>query len=52
MKFKNLLLENSTSEQLTEKLKIIKHDSEKKERRFFKNEVLNALQQIKERTKK
>ena len=52
MKFKNLIVENSTSEQLTEKLKKMKFDSIKNDRRFFRNEVLNVLQQIKEITRK
>jgi hypothetical protein len=52
MKFQNLLLENSTSEQVNEKIKKIKLDSEKYNRQFFRNEVSNILRQMKEGNKK
>jgi hypothetical protein len=46
------LIENSTSEQVNERIRKIKSDSVKNDRRFLKNEVLNVLMQIKERDKK
>jgi hypothetical protein len=39
-------------ERVNERMKKIELDSEKKEKQFFRNEVLTALNQLKERTKK
>ena len=52
MKFKNLLVEDSVSKEVNEKIKKIKHDSEKYDRRFFRNEVSKYLNLKKEGTKK
>jgi hypothetical protein len=51
MKFQ-YLIENSSSEKVNEKMKKVKLDTENKSKKFFKDEVLNALKQIDGRIKK
>jgi hypothetical protein len=51
MKLKNLMVEDSNIE-VNEKIKKIKYDSEKYNRRFFRNEVAYAIIQIKQGIKK
>jgi hypothetical protein len=51
MKLQNIMNQDSTFKHVYKKIKGMNTDSEKTDSQFFRNEVTNALKQIKERTK-